>query len=64
MKLTGFSSPAFFDVLAAIYAAKKDYVSAIVAERAATGISEGDMKKNQTKNLEKYIQLAMQNKND
>jgi len=64
MKLTGFSSPAFFDVLAAIHAAKKDYVSAIVAERAATGISEGDMKKNQTKNLEKYIQLAMQNKND
>jgi thiol-disulfide isomerase/thioredoxin len=55
IKLTNFNSPAFFDVLAGIYAVKKDYLSAVIAEKAAVSLSEGDMKKNQTKNLENYL---------
>ncbi|HEX5154787.1 MAG TPA: redoxin family protein [Parafilimonas sp.] len=57
---TNFNSPAFFDVLAGLYAAKKDFVSAVIAEKVAVSLSEGNMKKNQTKNLQKYLVLAMQ----
>lgn len=32
--------------------------------KAAVGLSEGDMKKNQTKNLEKYLALATQKQNE
>jgi hypothetical protein len=60
IKQTNFNSPAFFDVLAAIYGAKKDYLSAIITEKLAVSLSEGEMKKNQTKNLEKYLALEMQ----
>jgi len=59
IKQTKFNSPAFFDVLAAIYAAKKDYASAIMAEKLALSLSEGEMRKNQAKNLEKYLTLEM-----
>lgn len=57
LKQTNFASPAFFDVIAALYALKKDYLSAAIAEKAAVGLSEGEMKKNQEKNLEKYLLL-------
>lgn len=57
LKQTNFASPAFFDVIAALYALKKDYLSAAIAEKAAIGLSEGEMKKNQEKNLEKYLLL-------
>jgi thiol-disulfide isomerase/thioredoxin len=60
IKQTDFNSPAFFDVLAGIYAAKKDFLSAVIAEKVAVSLSEGDMKKNQTKNLERYLTLEMQ----
>jgi thiol-disulfide isomerase/thioredoxin len=60
IKQTNFNSPAFFDVLAGIYAAKKDFLSAVIAEKVAVSLSEGDMKKNQTKTLEKYLNLEMQ----
>ncbi|HYK44838.1 MAG TPA: TlpA disulfide reductase family protein [Parafilimonas sp.] len=57
---TNFNSPAFYDVLAAIYAARKDYPLAIIIEKLAVALSEGEMKKNQTKNLEKYLALEME----
>jgi len=57
---TDFNSPAFFDVLAGIYAAKKDFLSAVIAEKVAVSLSEGEMKKNQTKTLEKYLALEKQ----
>jgi len=57
MKQTNFTSPAFFDVIAALYAIKKDYLSAIIAEKAAISLSDGEMKKNNEKNLEKYLLL-------
>jgi thiol-disulfide isomerase/thioredoxin len=62
IKQTDFNSPAFFDVLAAIYAAKKDFLSAVIAEKVAVSLSEGNMKQNQEKNLEKYLTLEMQKK--
>jgi hypothetical protein len=57
---TNFNSPAFFDVLAGIYAAKNDFLSAVMAEKLAVSMSEGSMKKNQQKSLEKYLTLEMQ----
>jgi hypothetical protein len=59
IKLTNFNSPAFFDVLAGVYAAKKDFVAAAITEKVAVNLSEGQMKKNQTKNLEKYLALCL-----
>jgi thiol-disulfide isomerase/thioredoxin len=64
IKQTNFKSPAFFDVLAAIYAAKKDFLFAVITEKLAVSLSEGEMKKNQTKNLEKYLTLEMQNQKE
>jgi thiol-disulfide isomerase/thioredoxin len=61
IKQTHFSSPAFFDVLAGIYAAKKDFVSAVINEKLAVSLSEGDMKKNQINTLDKYLKLCTQN---
>ena len=60
IKQTGFNSPAFFDVLAGIYASKKDFLSAVIAEKVAVSLSEGSMKESQLKNLEKYLALEMQ----
>lgn len=61
IKLTEFNSPAFFDVLAGIFAAKKDIPSAVIAEKLAVSLSEGEMKKTQSKNLEKYLSMALKN---
>jgi len=61
IKLTQFNSPAFFDVLAGIFAAKKDLPSAVITEKLAVSLSEGEMKKNQSKNLEKYLSMALKN---
>jgi thiol-disulfide isomerase/thioredoxin len=60
--LTKFVSPAFLDVLASIYAAKLDYVSAVIDEKLAVSMSEGTMKEDQTKRLEKYLSLILKNK--
>jgi thiol-disulfide isomerase/thioredoxin len=60
IKQTSFNSPAFFDVLAGIYAIKKDFLSAVIAEKVAISLSEGDMKKKYTENLEKYLTVEMQ----
>jgi hypothetical protein len=43
---TKFDSPGFLSTLASIYAAKKDYVSAVITQTLATNVSEGKMKEN------------------
>ena len=60
IRQTDFNSPAFFDVLARIYAAKKDFLSAVITEKLAVSLSEGNMKKNQEEILEKYLTLETQ----
>lgn len=61
IELTHFNSPAFLDVLAKLYAGKKDYVSAVITQKLALALSEGSMKNNESKNLELYMQLEGQN---
>ena len=51
---TKFESPGFLSTLASIYAAKKDYLSAVITQSLATNVSEGKMKENQLKELEEY----------
>jgi hypothetical protein len=63
IKLTHFNSPAFFDVLAGVYAAKKNFVAAVITEKVAVSLSDGAMKKNQMKNLGKYLALSEQQEN-
>lgn len=60
VKMTHFESPGFLDVLAAMYAAKKDYFNAIITEKLAISLSEGGMKENQLKNLQKYLSLSLE----
>jgi len=57
--LTKFESPGFLDVLASIYAVKRDYTSAVINEKLAVSLSEGSMKDEQSKRLEKYLSLAL-----
>lgn len=54
--LTQFESPGFLDNLAAVYAAHNDLINAIITEKLAISLSEGEMKEHQIKNLEKYIE--------
>lgn len=54
---TQFESSGFFDVLASLYAVKGDYFQAANAEKVAISLSEGAMRDNQIKNLEKYLAL-------
>lgn len=55
--LTKFESPGFLSTLASVYAAKKDYVLAVMTQILATSVSEGGMKTNQLKELEKYREM-------
>jgi len=61
MILTKFTSPAFFDVMAGIYAIRKDFLSAIAYEKLAVSMSEGSMKEKQQLNLNKYLELIVKN---
>jgi thiol-disulfide isomerase/thioredoxin len=55
---TRFESPGFLSTLASLYAAKKDYVQAIITQSLAITVSEGGMRDNQLKELEKYKAMA------
>lgn len=57
VKLTNFESPGFLDVLAAIHAARKDYLNAVITEKLAVSLSEGGMKDGQIDNLQRYLSL-------
>jgi thiol-disulfide isomerase/thioredoxin len=61
--LTQFESPGFLDVLASMYVAKGDLPQAIIAEKLAVSLSEGGMKENQQKNLDKYLELLKKESN-
>ncbi len=52
---TQFESPGYLDLLATIYAKIGDYFQAVVTEKLAVSVSEGAMKDNQIKNVEKYL---------
>ena len=54
-KYSQFESPGYLDLLATVYAAKGDYFQAVVTEKLAVSVSEGAMKDNQMKNVEKYL---------
>jgi thiol-disulfide isomerase/thioredoxin len=56
--LTQFESPGFLSALASVYAAKRDYISAVINMKAAISVSEGGMKEAQIKELEKYLSLV------
>ena len=51
---TKFESPGFLSTLASLYAAKKDYMQAVITQSLAISVSEGGMKDNQVKELEQY----------
>lgn len=53
--LTRFEQPAYLDLLATIYAARKDFAAAIITEKLAVDLSDGDMKKDFSKQLQSYL---------
>ncbi|MEP7317740.1 MAG: TlpA disulfide reductase family protein [Panacibacter sp.] len=52
--LTQFESPGFLSALATVYAAREEYLLATIVEKAAVSVSEGQMKENQIKEMEKF----------
>jgi thiol-disulfide isomerase/thioredoxin len=57
VQLTHFESSGYFDALATAYYRIGDYFNAALSEQSAIGLSEGTMKENQKKNLDKYLNL-------
>ncbi len=54
---TKFESPGFLSTLASLYAAKKDYVQAVITQSLAISVSEGGMRDNQVKELQQYKEM-------